>query len=322
MKTLKIFTIAVVVCAGFVVPAFQSLAQAKSSYILLSKYYVFPEEQVTVRGYGFGRNELVEVRVGTMTQIAQADARGNFVSPHFVVPFQDINSTLNILAQGRISGIRETAKLVVGSFYPQVVPSSYFVKPGGSVSFTGRNFAPNEEVRVERQGNFFMLAKTNSSGGFVARELDLPYREGILDYSFIGQNSKTQARVTLKFDDTVPFLLLNKYFGNPGTQLQLTGHGFGVQERVEIFFEGQFLGSTVSRPEGIFVFATEIPLLGPRGQGMFFAHGLDTNRTARAWFTVTSPNPTESELTASLGQSLDTISKTLRSLLQLLNQNF
>jgi hypothetical protein len=167
-------------------------------YILLSQYYRFPNETFQVHGFGFAGSEQVEIGFAETTDRVTANSRGEFVSSHITVPFSVIDSTQALSARGLTSGIVRTANLAVGSYYPVVTPSSYYVSPGALVSFSGLGFAPGEPVRVIHGDGLLAAVSANGAGAFTTSVLIVSTARGSQTYTFTGQWSGKLASVTIE----------------------------------------------------------------------------------------------------------------------------
>src|SRR5258708_148142 len=138
-----------------------------SAFILLSSYYSAPNQSVFVLGYMFDPGETVTISFGGTVVNVAADASGNFTSPPITVPMSAAGGNISISATG-VDGDHNTANLSVAGYYPLVTPSSYHVLPGGSVSFTGVHFAPNENVTITNGGGTSSVI-ADGSGSFTTQ---------------------------------------------------------------------------------------------------------------------------------------------------------
>ncbi len=159
------------------------------NYLVSSSYYVMPGTSFTVTGYRFYPNETVTVTVGDTTKQVVADGSGTFSTsvlanyrPH------DGQGTVSIRAVGAMSNMAKTIEVVVAGFYPGVTPSTYFLYPHESVTWSGSAFAPNEMVNVYKNGAMIASATADGGGSFGGVTVS-SHVAGMENYEFIGQTS-------------------------------------------------------------------------------------------------------------------------------------
>ncbi len=142
-----------------------------------SAWYVLPGQTLSFSGTGFAQNEAVTVgsALGSAAS-STANVAGNFSTGSMVVPFNWQGSTRTFTVVGQTSGAHIPLTLTIGSFYPQIEPSTYYVARNTSVSVSGHGFAPHESVVVmvngvsqgqspaDASGNVSFAVTTPSSG--------------------------------------------------------------------------------------------------------------------------------------------------------------
>jgi hypothetical protein len=165
------------------------------AHVILSNYYVSPPDEVMVRGYYFWPNEQVKVAVMDKTYTVKTDNRGYFTTPAIHIPLDQAETTHTVTATGADSGLTRTATLKVGTYYPVVEPSNWYVQPGASLTFTGRNYGPNETVTMSHSAGSMTL-KSNSDGVITAM-ITAPTHPGPYKYTFMSANSGSTYEVTV-----------------------------------------------------------------------------------------------------------------------------
>jgi|GEM_PF-2788046 len=129
-------------------------------------WYALPGQTLSFSGTGFAPNETVTVSGTDVRFSGTAAANGTFNSGNaFVVPFGWQNSFRTFTVEGSISRFPNTMRIAIGSFYPQLEPSSYWVSRGQSMSAQGTAFAPNEEVRLMLNGQEIARTRADGKGG-------------------------------------------------------------------------------------------------------------------------------------------------------------
>jgi hypothetical protein len=190
----KLFTaLAIVFISGAAaIPFSREKAQAaiyypSAAHILMSPYYLLPGQSVRVLGFGFWPGEQVRVNIFGKDSNVIAGTTGRFVSQYFVAPFNILDSTQEAAATGQISGVSRNATFKVGTFYPVVSPSAYYLNPGATVHFYGHGFAPNEPVSIVSNGAELGSKNANSKGNFYTAGFTVPASAGNWPVTFTGQ---------------------------------------------------------------------------------------------------------------------------------------
>src|SRR5680860_480518 len=160
----------------------------ESAYITLSLYYVLPKDTFVVRGGEFIPGELIRLNTLGVNQIARADSDGNFVSRPFQVRAGTASSKYAVRAKGLESGAVETATFGVGTYYPTVAPSDYYLQPREKLTFSGQGFAPKEVVSIREDSTQVIRVATDASGQ-LSTTLTAPAEAGEHHYTFTGRES-------------------------------------------------------------------------------------------------------------------------------------
>lgn len=132
-------------------------------------YYFLPGQMISWRGNGFAPNERVTIAgpggtIGSFT----ADGGGSFGDQgRIAVPFAWQGSTQTFTVTGSTSGYSRQYQIVVGGFYANVEPSSYYVSKGQGMSASLRDFAPNEQVSISVNGVVVTTATVDGGGNAV-----------------------------------------------------------------------------------------------------------------------------------------------------------
>lgn len=161
-------------------------ALADGQYVQLSQYYALPGQTVRAMGGNFAAGELVVVTLDGQTQTVTTQAQGTFETAAFSIPFGRGEYDLRLEARGERTGVA-TAHVRVGTFYPVITPSMWYVQPGSMVQFRGSGFAPGERVEVVRAGQVLETATADAQGQLTTQSSMIPYRAGgALEYAFTG----------------------------------------------------------------------------------------------------------------------------------------
>lgn len=253
---------------------------AKAAYLNLSSYFVWPGQPVTVNGAGFVPNQKISVSTGSQGLEAATDRAGKLIPITFTTKNTDANSQIKVAT----SGLTKDAVLTVKGFYPVVQPSSYFILPGNSLSFSGKGFQPNETVEIISAKNTNLI-KVDGEGAINSGTFTVGYNSGAQTYNFIGQDSRAKSSVKIFVAELKPYLLLSNYYATGGSAFEIRGFQFGSNENVDLSFSNTKLGKVLTDSNGSFVWKGVVPVQS----GKFFvirATAANTGRNANADFTL------------------------------------
>lgn len=134
-----------------------------------SRWYVLPGEAITFSGSGFAPNESITIKTPTgSTMTFSANNSGTFSNQAtYAVPFSIRNSTQRFSLSSSISGKTIEWNIVIGTFYPNLEPSNYYVPKNISMGARASGFAPNEPVQLLVQSNVVAQATADAAGNAV-----------------------------------------------------------------------------------------------------------------------------------------------------------
>ncbi|HYW88736.1 MAG TPA: hypothetical protein VFB50_13250, partial [Chloroflexota bacterium] len=112
--------------------------------------------------------------------------------------------------------------------------------PYSAMGFTGRDFAPSEEIEVflgQRSGPSLLRLAADSNGQFSVRSaFNLPdSARGDQQLMFVGHQSGAQITARFVVLPFSPGLQLTNYAGRPGTPIAFTGNGWARNETMRAF---------------------------------------------------------------------------------------
>lgn len=209
-----------------------------------STYYLLAGESLMFNGSGFAAGETITItdsQNSSVTANVTADAGGGFTSGgSLVIPlsFAGTNRTFN--AHGQASNGNASVSVTIGNFNPGATPSTYYLLPGETLSFSGSGFAPNESVAVKQQGNAATLATftTNGSGGFTsAGAFTVPFEMagGARIFTLTGSQSNASLQVVVTVGSFNSILHPSAFYVQPGSSLTFSGSGFANNETIDVF---------------------------------------------------------------------------------------
>jgi nucleoid-associated protein YgaU len=197
---------------------------------------------VELSATGFGGDEDISVYwnavSGEPVATLHTDAAGTVRQGDIRVPFGAVGNN-GFIFVGERSQSPLTVPFQLLNLYPDVTLNSYAIKPDNVLSFTGKDFGPNEIVTVylnSPDGQPLETIQADATGSFEnAGGFLVPFGlHGKQTLIFIGQQSK--APTTASFD-TLPYTPSaqpSTYGGRPGTTLTFYAIGFARSEIVHV----------------------------------------------------------------------------------------
>jgi hypothetical protein len=203
-----------------------------------------PGDSVTVSASGFGAGERINVywgrTVGTPAATLTADGSGTVGRASVPVGVAPVGTTTMVLV-GQTTHTTATAAYQMLGLYPTTASHPYAVKSGHPMTFTGNEFAPDEQVLIylnSTSGMPALTATASSTGGF-STSFVVPFGlKGSQTLTAVG--SQSRAAVSSGFDVLPynPTAQASTYGAMPGTALTFYATGFAANEVVLVYAGG------------------------------------------------------------------------------------
>lgn len=193
---------------------------------------------LTLQGSGFQAGEVVFLSLGLSTSSVTADPDGSFSGAVLMVP--NLPSGLYYLvAVGLTSGLPAFTSVWINSFYPLASPSSWYINPGSTLTWSGSGFAPNEQITL-RDASSTVIAQWNTSGSgtFSAEGASMiPYalRNSTTVFTIDSSISGVHASYPITVADLYPWANPFTWYAAPGTNVTFEGGGFGANEGISVY---------------------------------------------------------------------------------------
>jgi len=129
-----------------------------------SGWYVVPGQSLSISGSGWPPNASITIQGGDGTMTATTNGSGAFTSPTITVPYKWQNSTQTFVVSGSGAAYSVPMTITIGTFYPNLNPSSYYVAQGSTMSASMSGFSPNEIVYVMLNGALVAQPTADGSG--------------------------------------------------------------------------------------------------------------------------------------------------------------
>lgn len=249
MQLRTLFASGILATVSAVAPTALSAAHAQG-YLTLSNYSGNPGSTVQVMGYGFMPNESIVVfnsnlrgpdAVGGMT-----DANGNFVSAITIPMVQAGPYTVNAFGQNNTGAESASSSYYINGYYPTAQPSSYYVLPGQTLSFSGNNFLPGETVSLMMNGNQIGSAVANGGNVSFNNAYAVPFSaaNGSLSFQLNGRSSGMNVPVSVSVGTYYPQVNPSSYYVGANQQFNVNGSGFAPNEQVTLQVSGMNMTAT------------------------------------------------------------------------------
>ena len=160
-----------------------------------SSWYLLPGQQLSFSGSGYMPNSTVHIQGGSVVLSATTDSNGSFSALPMAVPYAWQNSHQNF------SITSDTAysipiSITIGTFYPNINPSSYYVGHAAHLSAWASGFGPNEPVLLLVNGAVVTQKNADSSGA-ISFDLTAPSSGGSFVLTAQGAYSSVQSSRTI-----------------------------------------------------------------------------------------------------------------------------
>ncbi len=198
---------------------------------------------IGVSASGFIPAETINVywnKVGTQPIATfAANSLGEVVNQALTVPFGAIGNNTFIFV-GEKSQEPDAVPFLLLNLYPSVKLSSYALQADNLLSFSGKDFGPNEAVDVyvnNPSGKPLLKIQADSQGAFNnVPGFTIPFNlKGQQTIIFIGEQSHTPATVSFDVLPYTPNAQPSTYGGRPGTAVSFYVAGFARNEVVHIY---------------------------------------------------------------------------------------
>jgi len=249
-------------------------------------YYIHPGETLNLSGDGFAPHEIVDLTAGTTTVKVTTDAEGNFAAAAFKVPFSS-QTNLTITATGETSHANTTVNITLAMFFPSAIPSSYYLMPGGSISFSGSGFAQNENVNISLGQTLIGTATADNLGNVITGNFTIAANAaGSSTYALSGAASNATASVTVTIAALKANISADNYYALPGSIVHITGTGFISGETVNITAGAFSTNQTADNTGAIASTAVKIPFGIKTPSIDIVASGASSHTSAHATITL------------------------------------
>ena len=219
------------------------LQNTSSASVKLSSLTGRVGDKVIVTAKGFAAYEKINVYWNSMgadpVATLQADSAGGLGQTPLQVPFGAPGNN-TFFFEGVKSQIPVPALFVLLNRYPVVKPSSYSIRADNILSFSGKDFGPNELVVVylgKPGGQPLATVQTDGKGNFAnAAGFLIPFAlKGKQTVYFVGSQSRAPTTLSFTVAPYLPDVQPSTYGGSPGTSITFYATGFAHNEVVHIY---------------------------------------------------------------------------------------
>lgn len=136
-----------------------------------SRWYVLPGQTLNFTGSGFAPGGSISI-TGAAPVSGSANLSGSFTTLPIVVPYSWENTRQTFVVRAAGSAYAIPLTVSVGSFYPNLYPSTYFIRMGQNMRVMVTGFAPGETVTLS--GGATSLQAAADSLGDASFDLTAP----------------------------------------------------------------------------------------------------------------------------------------------------
>lgn len=219
-----------VAAAGIAIAATPSISYSASA--------TTPSSMLSVSGTGFSPLETVALSFGLSSVSAQADGAGNFSGAPLTVPSVPAG-LYYIIAVGQSSGLVAFTSVYVNSFFPSVSPSSWYIAPGSTLSWSGSGFAPAEGIHINDSTSAtiasFIADGSGTFSGAGGTVIPFSARNSTVGYTVHGATSGIAIPISITVSDLYPTVTPSVWYAVPGTPVSFVGSGYGPNEGIDVF---------------------------------------------------------------------------------------
>ena len=265
------------------------------AYASPSSYYLTPGSNLSFTGGGFAGNETVRVFEGPTSIVSVASfttlADGTFLTAGSVaIPYSAAGGSISYRLVGAVSNAHASVSTAIGSFYPSITPSNYFVIPNSSIIISGSGFAPTEAVTVSVSGGVTSTSTTDSLGNLHASVV-IPFGGVGATITATGALSHASASVGVTLATFYASITPSNYYVFPGDAVTFTGSGFAPNEMVTFTTNAQGTTTVMANMMGRFTTATTtVPFTAVGSLHAMFVGQL-SHASASSVIAVGSPSP-------------------------------
>jgi hypothetical protein len=258
-------------------------------------------DTVVVTAKGFASREKINVYWNSMgadpIATLQADGGGGIGQTPLQVPFGAPGNN-TFFFEGVKSQTPVPALFILLNRYPLVKPSSYSIRADNILSFSGKDFGPNELVVVylgKPGGQPLATVQTDAKGNFAnAASFLIPFAlKGKQTVSFVGSQSRAPTSISFTVAPYMPDAQPSTYGGSPGTSITFYATGFARNEVVHIYAgnAGKMVGcfQTDAKGSAGAVGSYTIPGDAQVGKMTFTLTGTKSGAAATATIQVSAP---------------------------------
>ncbi|RYF29664.1 MAG: hypothetical protein EOO17_00550 [Chloroflexi bacterium] len=218
-------------------------------------YYTMPGTTVGFNGSGFVPGETITIMNGaTVVGTVVADSFGKITNAgNVLVPLDAAGTTQTYSLIGETSRGMGSASIQIGSYSPQVSPSSYYATPGSTVTFTGSGYAPGEIVTIFKGNKAVGAFTVGADGSFKnAGGIMVAYNQANTSASYIllGSISKTPQMISFGVGTLSTQVTPSSYYVLPFEVFSVSVSGFAPNEIVNLMSGTSILATATTDKNG------------------------------------------------------------------------
>lgn len=177
--------------------------------------------------------------------------------------------------------INEEAKTTANNvYYPKVSPSAWYALPGRTLSFTGSNFAPSENIVITSDAGINLSVTADQRGNFSLKDavtVSFDWQDSTKSFTFRGTKNAYDVTLGIKIGRFYPQIRPSTYFIGMNKKMSATGVNFAPGEKVRLQINGNTVSEQTASSQGRVQFNFNSPNSGSSFN--ITATGLSSNRS-------------------------------------------
>ncbi|HVA89485.1 MAG TPA: hypothetical protein VNL71_06555 [Chloroflexota bacterium] len=261
--------------------------------IVLSASAVAAGGSFTITGSGFGANEVVTLTLANVKAKQEtANAQGNFTGT-ITLSEADAAATTEVVATGVQTHRVASAALSITAPLGRITVSSSTALAGSSLTVSGANFIPGEQVLISASQHGLLTVTADSNGAFANARITLPatLAVGAQTIEATGVSSHRVAKLAITVQARpAAALTISPADAILGAPVTINGSGFTPGEVVTLATSaGTSFATATANAQGSFSLTTVLPTTLGLGNGRVEATGATSHQAVAAAVNVLAP---------------------------------
>gem|GEM_PF-1500234 len=260
-----------------------------------NNYYILPGTDVSFTGTGFGTDEEVQVMddvTGELLTTITTDVDGAFTEAGAITIPYTWQETRLVRFEGQESQAKATVSLSIGTFYPTLSPSSYYILPAEPFTVSGSGFAPEDIVEIRMNDRAPIEVETDEEGVLIENApFVAPLSGSRITIHATGMKSGLESKLEISLGSLYPMVTPQTWYLPAGSPLTFSGDGFAPGENIIMRNDGNMLETTQADIDGHFENLTVTTGFESDGSETYVFIGQESGGTSEVTVTIAALTP-------------------------------